>query len=534
MLTKTFESLPNECLREIFSFIEKDGQSLFSCLFVSRLWCKHVVPILWRNPFRHFHSLTSTYSYTLCRTLLSGLNENEQKIMFPYDISQYNFSKPIFKYTEHLEKLSFREIETAADSWIQHEQNNCTNEPCRIQLIMGAIVQLIMRTGRRLKELKLCSGYVCLDIKEGLKFNNSDLGFTNLNKLVIEIEHIKMIPNLIKLWKIFPNLCKNLHELVYIIYEEDILDNNITDSLSEILSSQKNLNRFSLELSESDIFRSEDSNENYKIQVGGIMSALYSRKESLNSLSLNFINFSATNLEGITELTKLETLEIYNCSGISKKNHNKFLRSSFFLKKLIWEDNDPLDREILLALLGKSGRTLINFGTDELSMETIQTITRLCPNIKEFTLVYHDQELDAFLNYFKGSKINQLNVESSNFIYEDDRPINVLTFLGEYIPPNLEILKLNSKFDSFSFEKLLSNYSISSSKSMQTIHIEVFLEEIIKYIEIIFDYVKLGNVLKKLVIPPIQWKDNELNFIDKIKEFGKQYTISFSEVWSDQ
>ncbi|RHZ81954.1 hypothetical protein Glove_116g41 [Diversispora epigaea] len=518
MFSKTFESLPNECLREIFSFIEKDGQSLFTCLFVSRLWCDHVVPILWRNPFRHFHSVSLTCSYTLCRTLLSGLNENEKKIMFPYDINQYRLSKPTFEYTEHLEKLSFREVETAVESWIQHEQDNCTIEP--IQLIMGAIVQLIMRTSRRLKEVKLSSGYVCWDIKEGLKFDNFDPGFTKLTKLVIEIEHIKMIPNLIKLWKIFPNLCKNLYELDYIIYEGDTSDNNITDSLSDILSIQKNLKRFSLELSEPDSYRTEDSNENYKIQVGRIMSALYSRKESLNSLSLNFINFSATNLEGITELIKLETLEICNCSGISKKNHSKFLRSTFFLKKLIWEDNDPLDREILSALLEKSGRTLINFGTDELSMETIHTITRLCPNIKEFTLVCRDQELEAFFDYFKGSKINQLNVESSNLIYEDEGSINVIESLGKYIPPSLEILKLNSNFDSPSFKQLLLDYSNSPSKLMQTIHIAAFLEETIKYIEIIFDHVKSGNILKKLFIPPIQWKENELNIVDKIKELG--------------
>ena len=41
-----------DCLSLIFEELHCDKSSLYSCLLVNRLWCKTVVPILWRDPWK--------------------------------------------------------------------------------------------------------------------------------------------------------------------------------------------------------------------------------------------------------------------------------------------------------------------------------------------------------------------------------------------------------------------------------------------------------------------------------------------------
>src|SRR5437762_279984 len=40
-----------DCLRIIFTELENDKSSLYSCILVNRFWCRIAVPILWKTPF---------------------------------------------------------------------------------------------------------------------------------------------------------------------------------------------------------------------------------------------------------------------------------------------------------------------------------------------------------------------------------------------------------------------------------------------------------------------------------------------------
>src|SRR5438874_10619987 len=48
----TFQSFPPDCISDILKFLDDDLDTLYSCLFVNRLWCRMTVPVLWSNPFR--------------------------------------------------------------------------------------------------------------------------------------------------------------------------------------------------------------------------------------------------------------------------------------------------------------------------------------------------------------------------------------------------------------------------------------------------------------------------------------------------
>ena len=45
-------TLPADCLREIFKYIEQDNHrrmhDLFSCMLVNKIWCDTTVSILWK------------------------------------------------------------------------------------------------------------------------------------------------------------------------------------------------------------------------------------------------------------------------------------------------------------------------------------------------------------------------------------------------------------------------------------------------------------------------------------------------------
>ena len=47
--------IPNEILFCILTELYEMNESLFSCILVSRLWVKIVIPILWQDPFKHYN-----------------------------------------------------------------------------------------------------------------------------------------------------------------------------------------------------------------------------------------------------------------------------------------------------------------------------------------------------------------------------------------------------------------------------------------------------------------------------------------------
>ncbi|CAG8788770.1 12935_t:CDS:1, partial [Acaulospora morrowiae] len=67
---------PNLCediYHEILIHIQ-DSVELYKCLFVSRLWCRITVPLLWKNPFE----ISPCKKHDLImRTYISCLNDEE-------------------------------------------------------------------------------------------------------------------------------------------------------------------------------------------------------------------------------------------------------------------------------------------------------------------------------------------------------------------------------------------------------------------------------------------------------------------------
>ncbi|GBC06286.1 hypothetical protein RclHR1_06740002 [Rhizophagus clarus] len=133
--------LPAECLRQIFEELKDDKEDLHSCLLVNRHWCKNIIDILWKQPFRFLYTCKKEscqcnnekaikrqfQAYNLLETYLSCFMFNEEiKISSQrrQDRDRPNYNRPIFNYIQYLKYLDFEELHNAIIDWIQFASKN--------------------------------------------------------------------------------------------------------------------------------------------------------------------------------------------------------------------------------------------------------------------------------------------------------------------------------------------------------------------------------------------------------------------------
>ncbi|CAG8477329.1 10238_t:CDS:1 [Cetraspora pellucida] len=113
--------LPDDVINIIFEYLP--FSSRFNCL-VNRSWCRLMIPILWRSPFKWIskRGLNDKYIY-LIRTYLSCLdpvtkaNLRQAGIKLPRNPKQ-----PLFRYHQYLKEFNFRDIQTCIRIWYDNTQ----------------------------------------------------------------------------------------------------------------------------------------------------------------------------------------------------------------------------------------------------------------------------------------------------------------------------------------------------------------------------------------------------------------------------
>ena len=60
-------SLNRDVLYLIFEELQDDKQTLHSCIFVNKLWCEIIVPILWKDPWKYVGINEKLLSFRTCR-----------------------------------------------------------------------------------------------------------------------------------------------------------------------------------------------------------------------------------------------------------------------------------------------------------------------------------------------------------------------------------------------------------------------------------------------------------------------------------
>ncbi|KAG9284554.1 hypothetical protein G9A89_014158 [Geosiphon pyriformis] len=145
-------NLPVDLLSHLIEPLKNDKKSLHSCLLVNRLWCRAVVPCLYRDSFNllwiepdHRHR---DQARCLLRTYFSCLsNETKDQISSStsIDLSSLRTERsPIFKYQIYLENLSDSKLLTTAGSFFINKEfflGNYVLQPVLFKAIYEMFIQ---------------------------------------------------------------------------------------------------------------------------------------------------------------------------------------------------------------------------------------------------------------------------------------------------------------------------------------------------------------------------------------------------------
>jgi hypothetical protein len=105
--------LPDDCLNEIFEYLEEDKATLRSCLLVNRLWCEISVRILWRR-IRNYN------------TLIACLPNDSKDILFKNGVitSTSAASKSLmFNYASFCKFLPVSQVCDKIDQLLENQQS---------------------------------------------------------------------------------------------------------------------------------------------------------------------------------------------------------------------------------------------------------------------------------------------------------------------------------------------------------------------------------------------------------------------------
>src|SRR5581483_3881875 len=102
-------NLPNECLLEIFKYIEADDvKSLYSIILVNRTWCQLGVPLLWRKPFKEYRTTNSTEPFKVIIPLISYIDEETRRSLGIDQTKKYYIpKKSSFNYASFIKELDY-------------------------------------------------------------------------------------------------------------------------------------------------------------------------------------------------------------------------------------------------------------------------------------------------------------------------------------------------------------------------------------------------------------------------------------------
>ncbi|CAG8544829.1 1371_t:CDS:1 [Acaulospora colombiana] len=121
------EKLPDDCLSQIFFFLQDDKVSLHASILVNRQWCKNAIKDLWRQPFRLVMADKNTEKYTSRNRTSTGMLV---KIILSclVDVSGYYSSENsnarvkehVFNYIEFIRHLDLDDLGLAIAEWTEY------------------------------------------------------------------------------------------------------------------------------------------------------------------------------------------------------------------------------------------------------------------------------------------------------------------------------------------------------------------------------------------------------------------------------
>ncbi|RIB23747.1 hypothetical protein C2G38_2139611 [Gigaspora rosea] len=427
-----------ELMENILNNLKNELNSLYSCVLVSRHWCKMSIPILWQNPFSFNQKPLFISEY------FSSLDEDEIYILKEYGIN-LKISRKLFNYAKFLKDLNLFDLELNAREWT----NLNLVEPIKsiryfntlANVVINLILKLIFESGAVLHKL-------VLSLSESFEFKpeifysigRNELLFSRLQYLSLSVIPDFYIENFTIFLKVLAKNITTISSLKLEIYSdyEPQLFHSLFHAIIRIIKSQEQLKQFSL------------VGEDHPTEFYGIISALECQKISLQEVIINKCTYSKE-FEVLKDFRNLETLRISNCSS-------KLLNLLDCKISTLEVVSCSIDVQTTPLILENSGLLLqrLSFVPEYLGEDIheelffLEALKSFCPNITYLELKYIEfsiQLLELICN------LQKLQFLSLWYFVDDDIPeeelkIRVIKF-AEILPLTLQYLDLGNTWQPY-------------------------------------------------------------------------------------
>ncbi|KAF0463376.1 hypothetical protein F8M41_000195 [Gigaspora margarita] len=332
MASKIFMGDMPEILEQILNNLNKEFYSLYSCVLVSRHWCKISIPILWQDPFSFDKKPLFISKY------FSSLGE-DGKLILKEECGINEISKTLFNYARFLKVLDLFRLEKQVKTWINLEIVDWESFYDPIYHINNSLFKLFIENGATLRKLVLYFSK-SLKLKPEIFYTlgENKQFFSRIQYLSLNEISDDNIENAITLLRALAKHTKKISTLKINNFDNYYYETQLVHELINVIKSQEQLRLFS--------FVGYD----YPDEFHGIISALDNQKNSLQEVRIENCVFNIE-FDVLNNCKNLETLYIRFCD-------TKFwniLDCKIRTLKII---DEPFDAQPIALILEKSGLLL--------------------------------------------------------------------------------------------------------------------------------------------------------------------------------
>ncbi|RHZ88524.1 hypothetical protein Glove_22g20 [Diversispora epigaea] len=389
-----------ECLEEIFEHLKNDRATLYSCIFVNRLFCRLAIPLLWRRPFEY----PNKYRFRLIRTLISCLDDNQKKLLLEKGLKVPDLPKPFFDYPKYMKGFDFFHFSEAIEKWV--EGNYWTMSPPLIQnmeFIESLIGNMLFSRSNGLHIFKYYRGFGNIinyqyfaDIKLYSGFSRSLSKLRTFEFQAFSYRNDNSFSAWSNLFISIANATKSIEHLSLFIPAKAHHNQQLRDALSQLIESQTNFS--SLVIDES--------------TAKFIHEALIIKARFLKFLRVTWLKKFNLLHQLLSICQNLETLEFSQASNFENSSIDQnHIITQLSLKNLYCGDENP-SPYIVSTILKMSNQNLKTLSLRHVTPEILDTIEQFCPKITHLCLKISARQFPRFITLLSGLALEHLAIEN--------------------------------------------------------------------------------------------------------------------------
>jgi hypothetical protein len=410
-----------DCLNCILEYLEHDKNTLYSCLLVNRKWCGIAVRILWKDVWnlQDDYNYKSDVSLSIISTLIACLPKESKDSLQKekFFIIPPTRKPPLFNYPSFIKVITiygiYRMIQRfPSDSrgfvyyyspWYRSRMHSC---------LLLELLKMFMCQVSSLKFLDYYSGYNIDNIIEFIYIPEAKFCLGNLTELWCRSDICS------DFFYQMSQICHNIQSLTIKFVC------SISDGLTVLISSQKNLKSISLEKNDDKVKDIIPSLTKFSLTLTELV------LDECYSISLSFVSI-------------FKNLQVLCFSNYSFNDFDRLQYVHFSQLKVLKFVNSSPKTEMFVRFLETNGKNLTELYISENRNNSLNSaIAKFCPNLRILSLIFEEDEFDTFKIILNNCQY----LEIIRFQYDVKRRPNYKTFfnvLAKYAQNNFYELSMD-------------------------------------------------------------------------------------------